>query len=158
MSIMQSIETWLNGSLGTAVVGGFILEYIRRKYQQQTNRNAQKAEWLKKTREEQTKLFNELSTLTASVVGDSQMLFKALVERMKGSAPDAEELKERENALLNSILTWEQSYLSIRNLIQQLTNSDPTSEPKAVKLFMGDFSTDVSETLAEKIVDEIILG
>ena len=158
MSIMQSLETWLNGSLGTAVVGGFILEYIRRKYQQQTNRNAQKAEWLKKTREEQTKLFNELSTLTASVVGDSQMLFKALVERMKGSAPDAEELKERENALLNSILTWEQSYLSIRNLIQQLTNSDPTSEPKAVKLFMGDFRTDVSETLAEKIVDETTLA
>jgi len=158
MSIMQSIGTWLNGSLGTAIVGGIILEYIRRKYQQQTNRNAQKVEWLKQTKEEQTKIFNELSNLTASLVGDSQMLFKTLADQMQMGTQDEQGLKEREKALLNSILKWEQSHLAIRNRIQQLTNSDPTSESKVVKLFMGNFRTEISETLAKTITEDSTLA
>ncbi|RKZ82265.1 MAG: hypothetical protein DRR19_20960 [Candidatus Parabeggiatoa sp. nov. 1] len=155
---MSFILNFLNGPLGTAFIAAVLLEIIRQRYQQSAKENAQKVEWLKQTREEQTKLFNELSTLTASVVGDSQMLFKALADSMKGSAQDEAELKERENALLNSILTWEQSHLSIRNRIQQLTHLDPSLDSKAVKLFMGDFRTDISEMLAEKIVDETTLA
>jgi hypothetical protein len=155
---MSYIWNLLNSNFGTAFIAVALLELIRQRYQRAAKENEQKLEWLKQTRAEQTQLFNELSNLTASVVGNSQMLFKELADNMRNSAVDETELKEREKVLLNSILKWEQSYLSIRNQIQQLTHSsDPKSDSTAVKLFIGGFKAEVSETLREKITEETTL-
>lgn len=155
---MQFIWDLLNSSLVIAFISATVLEYIRQKYQRAAKQNVQKVEWLKQTRAEQTKLFNELSNLTATVVGNSQILFKELTNNMKSSVPDQTELKEREKALLSSVLKWEQSYLSICNQIQHLTHSEPKSDSTAIKLFMGDFRTEISATLTEKIAEETTLA
>jgi len=78
---MSLIWTFLNSKLGIAIVGATLLEYIRQRYQRAAKENAQKVEWLKQTKVAQTKVFNELSNLTASIVaknrGQTTFIIKA---------------------------------------------------------------------------------
>lgn len=156
---MHFIWTLLNSNLGVAFIGATLLESIRRGHQWATETAARKIERQKHVQIEQSKLFNELSILTTSIVANVQLLLNVLLDNLQHSEQyEMTELNEREAKLLDSIMRWEQAHLSIRYRIQQLTSTQAGHDSLAMRIFSGDSRTEVAQTLVNKITDDITLS
>ncbi len=108
---------------------GFIADYIRKRYQQH-----------KQTQEKQDELLNDLSHLTANVIGETSMLILELSNCIYGAKVDFEMLDSHKTAWNESIMEWNNSNAAYHFKIQKLTPK-PHS---AAKLFRDtDFSQEV---------------
>jgi len=117
---MPTIWTILNSPLGVAVIVGFGADIIRRQLQREVEIREQKLEWLKKTKEEQKQLMDNLTSLIGKQFFGLLRVYWAL-KNDKDNQSEINKCWKQHKELMKE---WEENLFSNRICIQRLATTE----------------------------------
>ncbi len=121
---MSPIWTFFNSPLGVAIIVGISAEFMRRRFQRETEIREQKLEWLKKAKDEQEQLIDRLTSLMGKHFFGLVRVYFALKER-NANQSEINECWEQHEKLRKE---WDENLFSNRISIQRLATIEAANK------------------------------